>query len=102
MTHEYVESQLMKAGLPYLKDQAGLWRREADGTYADGGRYSPKSLSAAGAHDLAPHPVHGEFGRAWQKLGLKHPKSKLAPEFSNLDDFVKDVSSKSCEPRGWI
>lgn len=91
MTHEYVESQLMKAGLPYLKDQAGLWRREADGTYADGGRYSPKSLSAAGAHDLAPHPVHGGFGRAWQKLGLKHPKTKLVADLSNLDDFVKDV-----------
>ncbi|WP_405463181.1 hypothetical protein [Streptomyces anulatus] len=91
MTHEYVESQLMKAGLPYLKDQAGLWRREADGTYADGGRYSPKSLSAAGAHDLAPHPVHGGFGRAWQKLGLKHPRTKLVADLSNLDDFVKDV-----------
>ncbi|MYW98639.1 hypothetical protein GTY72_03065 [Streptomyces sp. SID8378] len=91
MTHEYVESQLMKAGLPYLKDQAGLWRREADGTYVDGGRYSPKSLSAAGAHDLAPHPVRGGFGSAWQKLGLRHPKTKLAPDLSNLDDFVKDV-----------
>ncbi|MFH9748387.1 hypothetical protein ACH4MN_28600 [Streptomyces anulatus] len=91
MTHEYVESQLMKAGLPYLKDEAGLWRREADGTYTDGGRYSPKSLSAAGAHDLAPHPVRGGFGSAWQKLGLKHPKTELVADLSNLDDFVKDI-----------
>ncbi|MFJ3433504.1 hypothetical protein ACIPMU_08080 [Streptomyces cyaneofuscatus] len=91
MTHEYVESRLMKAGLPYLHDQAGLWRREPDGTYAGGGRYSPKSLSAAGAHDLAPNPVRGGFGTAWQKLGLKHPKTKLAADLSNLDDFVKDV-----------
>ncbi|WP_326741065.1 hypothetical protein [Streptomyces cyaneofuscatus] len=80
MTHEYVESRLMKAGLPYLHDQAGLWRREPDGTYAGGGRYSPKSLSAAGAHDLAPNPVRGGFGTAWQKLGLKHPKTKLAAD----------------------
>nr|WP_240678933.1 hypothetical protein [Streptomyces sp. SID4937] len=91
MTHEYVESRLMKAGLPYLQDQAGLWRREPDGTYSGGGRYSPKSLSAAGAHDLAPNPVRGGFGTAWQKLGLKHPKTKLAADLSNLDDFVKDV-----------
>ncbi|MFJ3277948.1 hypothetical protein [Streptomyces halstedii] len=91
MTHEYVESRLMKAGLPYLQDQAGLWRKEADGTYADGGRYSPKSLSAAGAHDLAPNPVRGGFGTAWQKLGLKHPETELAADLSNIDDFVKDV-----------
>ncbi|MEU1211267.1 hypothetical protein ABZ424_02140 [Streptomyces sp. NPDC005790] len=91
MTHEYVESRLMKAGLPYLHDQAGLWRKEADGTYADGGRYSPKSLSAAGAHDLAPNPVRGGFGTAWQKLGLRHPKTQLAEDLSNIDDFVKDV-----------
>ncbi|MFD9755408.1 hypothetical protein [[Kitasatospora] papulosa] len=91
MTHEYVESRLMKAGLPYLQDQAGLWRKEADGTYTDGGRYSPKSLGAAGAHDLAPNPVRGGFGTAWQKLGLKHPKTELAADLSNIDDFVKDV-----------
>ncbi|MBK3596395.1 MULTISPECIES: hypothetical protein [Streptomyces] len=91
MTHEYVESRLMKAGLPYLQDQAGLWRKEADGTYADGGRYSPKSLSAAGAHDLAPNPVRGGFGTAWQKLGLRHPETELAADLSNIDDFVKDV-----------
>ncbi|MGW7102186.1 hypothetical protein [Streptomyces sp. NPDC054838] len=86
MTHEYVESQLMKAGLPYLHDQGGLWRRE-DG----GGRYSPKSLSAAGAHDLAPNPVRGGFGTAWQKIGLKHPRTVLAPDLSNIDEFVKDI-----------
>ncbi|WP_438313499.1 hypothetical protein ACSHWO_19945 [Streptomyces sp. HUAS TT3] len=91
MTHEYVESKLMKSGLPYLRDEAGLWRKEPDGTYQGGGRYSPKSLSAAGAHDLSPNPVRGGFGYAWQKLGLKHPKTVLAHDLSNIDDFVKDV-----------
>lgn len=71
--------------------RSGLWRKEADGTYADGGRYSPKSLSAAGAHDLAPNPKRGGFGTAWQKLGLKHPETELAADLSNIDDFVKDV-----------
>jgi len=89
MTHEYVESALMKKGLPYLHDQTGLWRVESDGSY--GGRRSPKSLSAAGAHDLAPNPARGGFGMAWQKLGLKHPKTVLADDLSNIDDFVNDI-----------
>ncbi|MEV3989885.1 hypothetical protein AB0J57_13375 [Streptomyces sp. NPDC049837] len=89
MTHEYVESRLMKGGLPYLHDQTGLWRYGEDGDFQ--GRRSPKSLSAAGAHDLAPNPVRGGFGTQWQKLGLKHPKTVLADDLSNIDDFVKDI-----------
>ncbi|SFY17280.1 hypothetical protein [Streptomyces atratus] len=88
MTHEYVESQLMKSGLPYLHDQTGLWRLDEDGTYS---RRSPKSLSAAGAHDLSPNPVRGGFGGAWQRLGLKHPKVTLADDLSNIDDLVKGI-----------
>jgi hypothetical protein len=88
MTHEYVESRLMKGGLPYLRDETGLWREHSDGTYS---RKSPKSLSAAGAHDLAPNPARGGFGRAWQKLGLKHPRTELAADLSNIDEFVNDV-----------
>ncbi|WP_406428846.1 hypothetical protein [Streptomyces sp. NBC_01589] len=88
MTHEYVESRLMKAGLPYLYDETGLWRKDPDGTF---GRNSPKSLSAAGAHDLAPNPARGGFGTAWQKLGLRHPKTVLAEDLSNIDSFVNDV-----------
>ncbi|WP_406292690.1 hypothetical protein [Streptomyces sp. NBC_00624] len=88
MTHEYVESRLMKAGLPYLYDETGLWRKDPDGTF---GRNSPKSLSAAGAHDLAPNPARGGFGTAWQKLGLRHPKTVLADDLSNIDSFVNDV-----------
>ncbi|MEV3928298.1 hypothetical protein [Streptomyces sp. NPDC049944] len=34
--------------------------------------------------------MRGGFGTAWQKLGLKHPKTKLAEDLS-IDDFVKDV-----------
>ncbi|MFK0293926.1 hypothetical protein ACIQU6_26140 [Streptomyces sp. NPDC090442] len=89
MTHEYVESRLMKSGLPYLRDETGLWRWGDDGDFE--GRKSPKSLSAAGAHDLAPNPVRGGFGTQWQKLGLKHPKTDLAADLSNIDDFVKDI-----------
>ncbi|MEU9579791.1 hypothetical protein AB0D95_21380, partial [Streptomyces chilikensis] len=89
MSHEYVESQLMKRGLPYLRDERGLWRFGDDGTVD--GRRSPKSLSAAGAHDLSPNPVRGGFGMAWQKLGLRHPKTQLADDLSNIDDFVKDI-----------
>lgn len=55
MTHEYVESRLMKGGLPYVYDETGLWRWGDEGECE--GRRSPKSLSAAGAHDLAPNPA---------------------------------------------
>ncbi|MFH9867064.1 hypothetical protein ACH4NT_13380 [Streptomyces lydicus] len=89
MTHEYVESRLMKAGLPYLHDETGLWRWGDDGGFE--GRRSPKSLSAAGAHDLAPNPARGGFGTQWQKLGLRHPQTALAADLSNIDDFVKDI-----------
>ncbi|MGX7761006.1 hypothetical protein ACWQ06_20420 [Streptomyces angustmyceticus] len=89
MTHEYVESRLMKGGLPYLYDETGLWRWGDDGEFE--GRRSPKSLSAAGAHDLAPNPARGGFGTQWQKLGLRHPKTDLAADLSNIDDFVKDI-----------
>ncbi|MFI6933132.1 hypothetical protein [Streptomyces sp. NPDC050287] len=89
MSHEYVESELMKRGLPYLRDETGLWRIGEDGTVD--GRRSPKSLGAAGAHDLSPNPVRGGFGTAWQKLGLKHPKTVLADDLSNIDDFVNDI-----------
>ncbi|MET7711693.1 hypothetical protein, partial [Streptomyces sp. NPDC005407] len=89
MTHEYVESRLMKGGLPYLHDETGLWRWSDEGEFE--GRRSPKSLSAAGAHDLAPNPVRGGFGTQWQKLGLRHPKTDLAADLSNIDDFVKDI-----------
>lgn len=89
MTHEYVESRLMKGGLPYLHDETGLWRWGDDGEFE--GRRSPKSLSAAGAHDLAPNPARGGFGTQWQKLGLRHPKTDLAADLSNIDDFVKDI-----------
>ncbi|WP_327701771.1 hypothetical protein OG530_07420 [Streptomyces decoyicus] len=89
MTHEYVESRLMKGGLPYVYDETGLWRWGDEGEFE--GRRSPKSLSAAGAHDLAPNPARGGFGRQWQKLGLRHPKTDLAADLSNIDDFVKDI-----------
>ncbi|MGW2404482.1 hypothetical protein ACWCXK_08140 [Streptomyces sp. NPDC001739] len=89
MTHEYVESRLMKGGLPYLYDETGLWRWGDDGGFE--GRRSPKSLSAAGAHDLAPNPARGGFGTQWQKLGLRHPQTDLAADLSNIDDFVKDI-----------
>lgn len=51
----------------------------------------PRAWARPAAHDLAPNPVRGGFGTAWQKLGLKHPKTELAADLSNIDDFVKDV-----------
>lgn len=80
-------------------DQIAEFRNLMTHEYVEGefeGRRSPKSLSAAGAHDLATNPVRGGFGTQWQKLGRRHPKTDLAADLSNIDDFVKVIVQ---EPR---
>lgn len=89
MAHEYIESQLMKAGVPYVRDHAHLWQLDSN----DGRHYRPQfpdDLRDAGAHDLAPHDKVGGF-RLWRKLGLKQPNVAMADDLSNADDVVKAV-----------
>ncbi|MFF5706801.1 hypothetical protein ACFY7H_30590, partial [Streptomyces sp. NPDC012794] len=86
--HEYVESQLMEAGLPYTVDAPHLW----DSFQNDGGpveyyREFPRDPRDAGAHDLAVNEGRGGFGH-WRAVGFDVPKIELASDLSNIDEVV--------------
>ncbi|MFJ8473078.1 hypothetical protein [Kitasatospora sp. NPDC094011] len=85
LAHEYVESELMKGGLPYISEHPDVW----DET---GWKQFPKSVDKAGAHDLAPHSDEGHF-RHWRTLGLE-PPSDLAGDLSNIDSVVSEIKQQ--------
>lgn len=80
MGHEYVESGLMKEGVPYTDPKAF---REGDLGY-----YSYPSAEAHGAHDLAPGFGSDPFSH-WKSIfgeGVQTPAMK--PDLSNLPDVL--------------
>ncbi|MFF0464320.1 hypothetical protein ACFYS5_28865, partial [Streptomyces mexicanus] len=89
MAHEYVESRLMKSGLPYIREYEHLWELDpSDGKYYR--PQFPQDVRDAGAHDLAPSDKTGSF-RHWRSLGMEPPKVELADDLSNIDDVVKAI-----------
>ncbi|MGW1642703.1 hypothetical protein ACWCQ9_38500, partial [Streptomyces lavendulae] len=86
--HEYVESNLMEAGLPYVRDAPHLW----DSFQNDGGALEyyhefPRTPADAGAHDLALNEGRGGFNH-WRAAGFDVPKVELASDLSNIDEVV--------------
>ncbi|WP_455711732.1 hypothetical protein [Streptomyces avermitilis] len=89
MAHEYVESRLMKSGLPYIREYDHLWELDpSDGKYYR--PQFPQDIADAGAHDMAPNDKIGGF-RHWRSLGMEPPKVELASDLSNIDDVVKAI-----------
>ncbi|WP_405613836.1 hypothetical protein [Streptomyces sp. NBC_00076] len=89
MAHEYVESSLMKSGLPYIREYDHLWELDpSDGKYYR--PQFPQDVRDAGAHDLAPNDKIGGF-RHWRSLGMEPPKVELANDLSNIGDVVKAI-----------
>jgi hypothetical protein len=84
LAHEYVESKLMEAGLPYLSSEPGAWRSED---------MRPEVLAAyPSAHNTAPLSTQSQVKdllRHWGKLGLEKDDLRVAPDLSNLDDVVR-------------
>ncbi|UGY93033.1 hypothetical protein [Streptomyces gobiensis] len=84
IAHEYVESRLMEAGLPYRSDHAAAWEPGS----------SELDPSLLGAHDVAPisfrgAPITAEGTlKRWPKMGLIPPSVKIADDLSNLDEVV--------------
>jgi hypothetical protein len=78
VAHEYVESRLMNAGMPYRSADPAGWK---DGTLT----FDPSHF---GAHEVAPLSSDGSL-RLWPKLGLTPPDTPIAPDLSNLDDVVE-------------
>ena len=81
IAHEYVESRLLEAGLPYRPTHPDAWE---DGMV----KFKPEHV---GAHDLAPLSMRSDptmnLLRHWRSLGL--PQVEIAADLSNLDDVVR-------------
>jgi hypothetical protein len=77
MAHEYVESRLMEAGMPYRSAAPEAWDGE-DQIF---------TRRAFGAHEVAPIATEGTL-RQWPSLGLTPPATPIAPDLSNIDDVV--------------
>ncbi|MET8881585.1 hypothetical protein [Streptomyces rubiginosohelvolus] len=89
IAHEYVESHLMEAGLPYLFDHPRSWTVDMVNGVADGHyRAWPKTWRDAGAHELTISERRGGFAQ-WERLGLQAPKVELASDLSNIDEVME-------------
>ncbi|MGW6976949.1 hypothetical protein ACWGAU_35980, partial [Streptomyces sp. NPDC054952] len=86
--HEYVESQLLEAGLPYTVDAPHMWDsfQNSDGPVEYYHEF-PRSPRDAGAHDLAVNEGRGGFNH-WRAVGFDVPKIELASDLSNIDEVV--------------
>ncbi|MFI1501735.1 hypothetical protein [Streptomyces platensis] len=100
IAHEYVESHLIEAGIPYLRDEPHLWqhfRNEGESGYY---RDWPQRSTEAGAHELAANENRGGFNH-WRGLGLDVPKVELEPNLSNIDEVMaalfQELRSKGIE-----
>ncbi len=83
MAHEYVESRLMEAGMPYRSSDPAAWQ----------GDESWPSAEHHGAHDLAPlvYHKHSPFAHWAARFGLEPPAIPFAADLSNLDEVVSAV-----------
>ncbi|MFE7617769.1 hypothetical protein ACFU6N_19350, partial [Streptomyces sp. NPDC057496] len=89
IAHEYMESHLMEAGLPYVFDNANSWEVDMVNGVADGHyRAWPESWADAGAHELTVSERRGGFAQ-WEGLGLDAPKIELATDLSNIDEVME-------------
>ncbi|MEE1930958.1 protein phosphatase [Streptomyces sp. TRM 70351] len=85
MAHEYVESQLMKSGMPYVSSDPAVWNTRG------GYREFPDDLRYAGAHDVAPNDKTMGWKHWERRLGMHPPPFGIASDLSNLDDVVRHV-----------
>ncbi|MFJ2630280.1 hypothetical protein ACIO6T_45135, partial [Streptomyces sp. NPDC087532] len=89
IAHEYMESHLMEAGLPYVFDRPQSWEVDMVNGVPDGHyRAWPESWVDAGAHELTVSERKGGFAQ-WEGLGLDAPKIELAPDLSNINEVME-------------
>lgn len=89
IAHEYIESHLMEAGIPYLREYPDAWDRFSndDGKTFDYYHVWPRDAFDAGAHDLSLNEGTGGFGH-WRSLGMDASRVEVAPQLANIDDVV--------------
>ncbi|MGK3960151.1 PAAR domain-containing protein [Sorangium sp. So ce118] len=84
VAHEYVESRLMEAGMPYRSAHPDAYPARY------GGEINTPTPQHHGAHDLAPLVDHQRppFAHWPTTLGRDPPPIQIADDLSNLDDVV--------------
>ncbi|MDW4902691.1 hypothetical protein RB625_30185 [Streptomyces californicus] len=102
IAHEYIESHLMEAGIPYLREHPDAWESFSN----DGGKTIeyyhtwPRNAFHAGTHDLSLNEGTGGFGH-WRSLGMDASRVEVAPRLKNIDDVVaalkRELLSKGIE-----
>jgi hypothetical protein len=84
LAHEYVESKLMEAGLPYLSPDPGAW---------DADEMPDVRSPYPSAHNMAPLSTQStmkDLLRHWDAaLGIPKGDLRVAPDLSNLDEVVR-------------
>ncbi|MFK0265315.1 hypothetical protein ACIQU1_28910 [Streptomyces angustmyceticus] len=101
IAHEYVESHLLEAGVPYYRDHPNLWDHYANPDGESGHfRVSPTEAADAGAHELALSERSGGFDH-WERMGFDVPKVEMSPNLTNIDEVIaalfEELRSKGIE-----
>ncbi len=87
IAHEYMESHLIEAGVPYLRDEPHLWEHFQNPDESGYYRAWPREPSDAGAHELAASENRGGLNHL-RSMGFDVPNVELAPNLSNIDEVV--------------
>ncbi|MEU9123509.1 hypothetical protein AB0C96_27175 [Streptomyces sp. NPDC048506] len=101
IAHEYVESHLIEAGVPYVRDHPNLWEPYAN-EGGESGHFHlwPERAADAGAHELAASERRGGFNH-WAGMGFDVPKVELSPNLANIDEVIaalfEELRSKGIE-----
>ena len=90
ISHEYVESRLMEAGMPYRSPDPRAWSNGL-------ALFDPAHV---GAHEVAPLASNGSL-RLWQSIGLTPPATPVAPDLSNID-IVVDAARQGLQNLGFL
>ncbi|GAB7031276.1 hypothetical protein AB0G35_36165 [Streptomyces sp. NPDC021749] len=100
IAHEYVESHLLEAGVPYIRDHPELWEPYANENESGYYHVWPESAADAGAHDLAASERRGGFNH-WAGFGLDVPIVQLSSNLANIDEVMaalfEELRSKGIE-----
>ncbi|NUW05203.1 hypothetical protein G6W50_36700, partial [Streptomyces sp. CAI 127] len=101
IAHEYIESHLIEAGIPYLHDRPHLWETFTNpGGKLEYNHVWPSSARDAGAHDLSLNEGKGGF-KHWRSLGMNVSHVEVGPQLNNIEEVVailkEELRSKGIE-----
>ncbi|WP_405501356.1 hypothetical protein [Streptomyces anulatus] len=101
VAHEYIESHLIDAGIPYLHDRPHLWETFTNpGKEIEYNHVWPNSASDAGAHELSLNERIGGF-KHWRSFGIDVSHVEVGPQLKNIEEVVavlkQELRSKGIE-----